>query len=173
MNYFIHKNNQQLGPYTIEQVKALLASSEITKADLCWHDKLTTWVPVGTLEDLNAATVIPQLVSDAPSVSVAEVPAKSSPDTASFVLGIIACSFSGVAALWSFFGGACCGWLSWGWAGIGFVLAIISLSLKQSTLGWVALGLAIFSFLWVIFLAVFWVGLSAAAGAGAPHQAFH
>jgi hypothetical protein len=164
VNYFIHKNNQQLGPYTAEEVKALLANGGITQNDLCWHDKLTTWAPVGTLGDFSAATASPAPVSAASPES-----ANPGRETASFVLGIVACCFSGVAALWSLFGGACCGWMSWGWAGVGFVLALISLSLKPSTLGWVALGLAIFSFLWVIFMAVFWVGLSATAGAGVPH----
>jgi hypothetical protein len=164
MNYFIHKNNQNLGPYTSEEVKALMARGEIARTDLCWHDKLTTWVPVGSLEDFNAAPGTAPLIAPA-----SPRPAAPTHDTASFVLGVIACSFAGTAALWSFVGGACCGWLSWGWAGIGLVLAIISLSLQRSTLGWVALGLSIFSFLWVIFWAVVWVGLSAAQ-TGMPHH---
>jgi hypothetical protein len=51
--------------------------------------------------------------------------------------------------VWSFIGGACCGWAGWGFAFIGFVLAIVSLILKRNAIGWWALGLSIFAFIWV------------------------
>ena len=71
-------------------------------------------------------------------------------DKSSYVLGIIAICFAAIGAAWSFIGGVCCGWAGWGYAFIGLVLAIISLVLKPSTVGWWALGLAIFSFAWLI-----------------------
>jgi hypothetical protein len=70
--------------------------------------------------------------------------------TAAIVTGIIGCVFAGLGALWSFLGGACCGWAAWPEAALGIILAIVSLCLRRSALGWVALGLGIFAFAWVI-----------------------
>lgn len=81
-------------------------------------------------------------------------------EKASFVVAVIALCFSALAAAWSFVGGACCGWGGWGWAFIGLVLSIVSLVLKPSTLGWWALGLAIFAFAWV-FISLYLLGLGA------------
>jgi hypothetical protein len=82
------------------------------------------------------------------------------------VTGIVGCVFAAVGALWSFLGGACCGWAAWPEAGLGIVLAIVSLCLRRSALGWVALGLGIFSFVWVIIFYVFLAGTMATALGG-------
>ena len=80
-------------------------------------------------------------------------PASSTPerngDKASFIIVVIALCFAALAAAWSFIGGACCGWAGWGWSFIGLILSIVSLVIKRSTLGWWALGLSIFSIIWV------------------------
>jgi hypothetical protein len=86
--------------------------------------------------------------------------------TAALVTGIVGCVFAAVGALWSFLGGACCGWAAWPEAGLGIVLAIVSLCLRRSALGWVALGLGIFSFVWVIIFYVFLAGTMATALGG-------
>ena len=71
-------------------------------------------------------------------------------EKASFVIGTVALCFAALAAAWSFLGGVCCGWASWGWAFIGLVLSIVSLVMKRSKIGWWALGLAIFAIIWVL-----------------------
>jgi|CXWL01.1.fsa_nt_gi hypothetical protein len=80
-------------------------------------------------------------------------PASATPehngDKASFIIAVIALCFAALAAAWSFIGGACCGWAGWGWSFIGLILSIVSLVIKRSTLGWWALGLSIFSIIWV------------------------
>lgn len=90
-------------------------------------------------------------------------------EKASFVVGLIALCFAALAAVWSFLGGACCGWASWGWAFIGLVLSIVSLVMKRSKIGWWALGLAIFAFVWVFLSPI----LLAGAVAGAVHHGLH
>jgi hypothetical protein len=72
----------------------------------------------------------------------------------SFIIGVIAICFAAVAAAWSFIGGACCGWGGWGFAFIGFVLSIVSLIFKKSSLGWWALVLSIFAVIWVFLPAI-------------------
>ena len=95
-------------------------------------------------------------------------PQKSSNETGSLVTGIVGVCFAGLGAGWSFIGGSCCGWAGWPLAFIGLILAIISLALKRSTLGWVALGLAIFAFVWVFVSGfILAAGIAGAAGSGA------
>jgi hypothetical protein len=96
---------------------------------------------------------------------------ESRSEKASFVIGIVALCFAALAAAWSLIGGAYCGWTAWGWAFIGFVLAIVSLALKQSAIGWWALGVSILAFVWVFACAVFLagaVGTAAEAIQGGP-----
>lgn len=64
-------------------------------------------------------------------------------------IGIVAICFAAVAAAWSFIGGACCGWGGWGFAFVGAVLSVVSLAFHRTTVGWWALGLSLFAFLWV------------------------
>lgn len=80
-------------------------------------------------------------------------------EKASFIIGVVAICFAAVAAAWSFIGGACCGWGGWGFAFIGFVLAIVSLVFKKSSLGWWALVLSIFAIVWV-FLPLILIGFA-------------
>lgn len=74
---------------------------------------------------------------------------ESQSEKASFTIGVIALCFGALAAVWSFLGGACCGWASWGWAFIGLVLSVVSLIMKRSQIGWWALGLSLFAIIWV------------------------
>lgn len=83
-------------------------------------------------------------------------------DKASYVIAIVAVCFAAIAAAWSFIGGACCGWAGWGFAFIGLVLGIVSLVMKRSTLGFWAIGLSIFSVVWVFISAAFFLPHNAA-----------
>ena len=46
MQYYIHHNNQQLGPFTEAEVKAQLASGAITSTDHVWWQGQQGWVPL-------------------------------------------------------------------------------------------------------------------------------
>ena len=69
---------------------------------------------------------------------------------AAFVLAVIGVSFGGIGAGISLIGGACCGGFGWPAAFVGLVLAIISLALKRTVLGFWAIGVSGFAFAWVI-----------------------
>ena len=49
MNIYIHKNEQQLGPFDEAQISKALSNGEICLEDLAWKEGLTEWV---RLEDL-------------------------------------------------------------------------------------------------------------------------
>jgi hypothetical protein len=46
MKLYLHVNEQQVGPYTPEQIQQLLAAGQITGETLAWHEGNTEWLPV-------------------------------------------------------------------------------------------------------------------------------
>jgi Domain of unknown function (DUF4190)/GYF domain 2 len=69
MQIYIHKNNQQLGPFTEEEIKAQLASGAISLEDPVWWQGQADWIPLGQspLASVASATTL------APSTSIAVV----------------------------------------------------------------------------------------------------
>jgi uncharacterized RDD family membrane protein YckC len=49
MQIYLARNNEQAGPYTLEQVNAMLANTQIVLTDLAWHDGMSAWLPLGQL----------------------------------------------------------------------------------------------------------------------------
>jgi hypothetical protein len=47
MQIYVHKNEQQLGPFTEAEIKAQLAAGTISPQDLVWWDGQTNWAPLG------------------------------------------------------------------------------------------------------------------------------
>ena len=46
MQIYVHKNNQQLGPFTEAEIKAQLAAGTITMADHVWWQGQANWLPL-------------------------------------------------------------------------------------------------------------------------------
>jgi hypothetical protein len=57
MQYFIHHNNQQIGPFTEAEVKAKLAAGEVSPQDHVWWEGQQGWTPLG--QTALAGTVAP------------------------------------------------------------------------------------------------------------------
>jgi hypothetical protein len=51
MNYFLRLNEKQAGPYSIEQVRLMMRTGQVSKDTLYWEDGLTEWLPLSTLGD--------------------------------------------------------------------------------------------------------------------------
>ncbi|WP_336169879.1 RDD family protein [Acinetobacter sp. 161(2023)] len=49
MQIYLARNNQQAGPYTLEQVNQMLVSQQILLTDLAWHEGMTEWKALGEL----------------------------------------------------------------------------------------------------------------------------
>lgn len=49
MSVYIYKNNQQYGPYNIDQIKSWLSSGQVQPIDLACYEGSTKWVPLSTL----------------------------------------------------------------------------------------------------------------------------
>jgi hypothetical protein len=51
MSYYLLLNDEQKGPYTIGQLRAMWRSGAITADAQYWEDGLTEWLPVSSLAD--------------------------------------------------------------------------------------------------------------------------
>ena len=49
MQIYLARNNQQAGPYTLEQVNQMLANQQVLLTDLAWHEGMTEWKALGEL----------------------------------------------------------------------------------------------------------------------------
>ena len=65
MNIYIHKNEQQLGPFDESQISNALSNGEICLEDLAWKEGLTEWIQLGELlkisQTIPALPTIPQV----------------------------------------------------------------------------------------------------------------
>lgn len=49
MQIYLARNNEQAGPYSLEQVNQMLASGQVLLTDLAWHEGMSEWKPLGDL----------------------------------------------------------------------------------------------------------------------------
>jgi hypothetical protein len=54
MELFLHQNGEQVGPYTEEQLAAMVASGAISRGDIVWREGLADWQPIHTVINLPA-----------------------------------------------------------------------------------------------------------------------
>ena len=53
--WYVGKGGQQLGPFSVDDVKAKLASGDLAAADLAWKDGMAEWLAIGSLADFGGA----------------------------------------------------------------------------------------------------------------------
>jgi hypothetical protein len=100
MQIYIHRNNEQLGPFTEAEVKAQLASGAISLQDHVWWQGHANWIPLDqsplaaslspTAPSATPATPSPLPGATAPSVS------ESVPPTSKLAIWAIVCGFAGI-----------------------------------------------------------------------------
>src|SRR5437868_6300516 len=49
MEIFVTKNQQQQGPFTVDDVRGRIASGQLAVSDFGWHKGLAGWVPLSQL----------------------------------------------------------------------------------------------------------------------------
>lgn len=49
MQIYLARNQEQAGPYSLEQVNSMLASGQVLLTDLAWHDGMDNWQTLGQL----------------------------------------------------------------------------------------------------------------------------
>lgn len=49
MQIYLARNNEQAGPYSLEQLNQMLTSGQVLLTDLAWHEGMSEWKPLGDL----------------------------------------------------------------------------------------------------------------------------
>lgn len=57
MEIFISKSGQRYGPYTLDQVNALLASGQIKPSILAWHQGMTDWAKLSSIPGVRGPNI--------------------------------------------------------------------------------------------------------------------
>ena len=127
MNIYIHKNDQQLGPFDDAQISEALTSGEFSLEDLAWKEGLIEWV---RLEDLLQK---PQDSPPIPIISTIQNPSKvRSNVNQGVVIGGWVCCAIGLAAMyfsiWNFF-------IYGPLFSVAFILSLIAIVQKRSSVG--------------------------------------
>lgn len=65
MEIFIAKNDQQTGPFSIEQIESMVAAGMIQITDMAWHSELPNWMPIHQL--LGVCPPIPKSIQSTES----------------------------------------------------------------------------------------------------------
>jgi hypothetical protein len=68
MQIYVHRNGQQLGPFTEAEISAQLAAGTISRPDLVWWEGQPGWMPLGQ------SSLAAPLVPGAPPSGVPSVP---------------------------------------------------------------------------------------------------
>ena len=107
MQIYLARNNQQAGPYSLEQLNQMLSSQQVLLTDLAWHQGMTEWKALGELtegklfyaptgyappipsENNHSQTSIPNTYTN-PSIKHVSVNKSSEPELASFSSRVIA-----------------------------------------------------------------------------------
>jgi hypothetical protein len=85
MQIYIHRNNEQLGPFTEAEVKAKLASGAISPQDHVWWQGQANWIPLGQSSLLTPGFSAPPGIAGAPSAG------EGVPTTSKFAIWSLVC----------------------------------------------------------------------------------
>jgi len=103
MQYFIHHNEQQLGPFTEAEVKAKLAAGEISATDHVWWEGQQGWTPLGQTALAGVVAPADPVAPVAPAITAA--PAGGEPTSKlaiwALVCGCVSllCGFASIPAI--------------------------------------------------------------------------
>lgn len=59
MDYYIYKDENQTGPFTLGQLQAMWASGMLTADILFWHNGAPNWAPLRTISDILELPPVP------------------------------------------------------------------------------------------------------------------
>ena len=65
MNIYVSKDNQQLGPYTVDQARQMVTNGALQPNDWAWYDGSTDWVPLQQVPGFSAAIPAPYVPAGA------------------------------------------------------------------------------------------------------------
>ena len=78
MNFYLSKNGQQLGPYSVEQIQIFLKQGLVAATDQVWAEGWPEWMPIGRVPGFAASnpadqpTYVPPRANQTPPQGYAE-----------------------------------------------------------------------------------------------------
>lgn len=104
MEIYICRNNDQLGPYSIDQVNACLRDGSLVRADLAWYEGIADWAPLSTVPGVAAGppppppipvTAPPSLATEQTYQSYQDVPwyRRASVNSVFILLNVLSCGW--------------------------------------------------------------------------------
>jgi hypothetical protein len=91
MQIYVHRNNQQIGPFTEAEIRAQLASGAISPADHAWWQGQSGWVPLSQTPFGGASAPAAPVVPGAPPVPAAPYPAGVTAPTSKLAIWALVC----------------------------------------------------------------------------------
>jgi TM2 domain-containing membrane protein YozV len=85
MNFYLSKNGQQLGPYSVEQIQIFLKQGLVTTADQVWAAGWPAWMAIGSVPGLapvqkpGSTTYVPAAAHQAPPRGPSQVSQPTDP----------------------------------------------------------------------------------------------
>jgi uncharacterized membrane protein YeaQ/YmgE (transglycosylase-associated protein family) len=73
MNYWISRGGQKYGPYSLEDIRRMIAEGSVAPTDLAWHEGLLNWAALSEVVPLPAPPVPPP-VAPVPSAAPPAAP---------------------------------------------------------------------------------------------------
>jgi len=138
MELYLNQNGQQVGPYTEDQISAMIHSGALTRDDIVWHEGLSEWQPLHAVFDLPSPVAPPAPAYQVPRPASSESHTVMTNVKQGAIIGGWVCFGLGILfMLWSlvlFF-------LYGPFFLVAFVLSIVAMS-QRRVLGGVALLIA-------------------------------
>lgn len=69
MAILVYRNDQQEGPYELDQIRSALANGSLAPNDLGWQEGMADWVPLGQMLDLAGPQAVAAVRSKAEGIS--------------------------------------------------------------------------------------------------------
>lgn len=86
MRILVNRGGQQLGPFSLEELRAALGRGQVSQQDLAWWEGAPAWAPVAQVPGLNLAN---PSIPGIPTVPIVPADPASGLATTSLVLGIL------------------------------------------------------------------------------------
>jgi hypothetical protein len=90
MQIYVHRDNQQLGPFTEAEIRAQLASGAISLQDHVWWQGQVNWIQLGQSSLVASSGAVTSATPPAPAS--APLPAGSMPTTSSLAIWSLVCA---------------------------------------------------------------------------------
>jgi hypothetical protein len=187
--WYFARNGQQLGPVSLDALRQMIASAQLTASDLVWCEGMADWQPAGQVPALRPPPVVPMRAPIAPPPP-AVTPAPAQPVNAAYASQPVNRNYASqpVAAPYgakplpyypsgqSYNGLAIAGFVcTFLMAPLGLILSLVALNGMKNSGNFEGRGLAkagaivsgIFIGMWFIFACLWFTFMAAAIGAGA------